>query len=418
MGSQEPKEKHFLKKIQKKLTYKKYNETYDLIQEINRSSVSLLQDLGYFQSTSFDATVHPTASISLIEKSRINEFVEIAGQQRGFPLKSGTPVKKVLTHLDLLNDSEKLYHATLLAFTDNPQKYFPTAIVKCAHFHGKRVEKPIPAQAVIKGDVFTQITGAIDFVLSKIHISVGTRKESNQAGFAYEIPREVVSEAIVNAVAHRDYNSNGSVEVRLFKDRLEISNPGRLTKELSIEKLEQDHGSYPFNPRLAEILYQTAYIERFGTGTSDIFTKVREAGLTKPEFDLSEGIKIIIWRPTDYDTGQATIHDAKHNSDHDPDHDTDHDTDQAGKIQFKQIDNLIYRLILVFDGEMSRQELMDKLELKHRPTFRINYLNPALDEGLIEMTLPDSLKSKRQKYRLTEKGRELQKRLLNEFNKL
>ena len=44
----------------------------------------------------------------------------------------------------------------------------------------------------------------------------------------YEIPREVVAEAIVNAVAHRDYTSNGSVQVMLFADRLEVWNPGRL----------------------------------------------------------------------------------------------------------------------------------------------------------------------------------------------
>lgn len=362
-----------------------------MLQEINRSFVSLLQELGYLHSMSFEAMTHPTAEISLIEKSKINEFVEIANEQRGFPLKPGTPVKKVLTHLDLLNDSSKLFNAALLTFTDNPQIYFPTAIVICAHFHGINVEKPIPAQAVIKGDIFTQINEAIDFVLSKIHVSVGTRKKSNQAGFEYEIPREVVSEAIVNAIAHRDYKSKGSVEIRLFQDRLEISNPGRLPKELSIEKLEKDHGSYPFNPRLAEILYQTAYIERFGTGTSDIFSKVSEAGLVKPEFDLSEGITIIIWRsgnqPSKYDT----------------DHETDYDTDYD-KLVYKELSNPTHRLVIILTGEMSRQELMDKLELKHKPTFRSNYLNPAQEKGLIEMTLPGKLKSKSQKYRLTEKA--------------
>ena len=52
---------------------------------------------------------------------------------------------------------------------------------------------------------------AIDFVMSKINLSVGTREHGPQAPVEYEIPREVVAEAIVNAVAHRDYNSNGSV---------------------------------------------------------------------------------------------------------------------------------------------------------------------------------------------------------------
>ena len=124
---------------------------------------------------------------------------------------------------------EKLTNSALLAFSNNPQRFFPTAIVKCAHFHGLHVQKPIPDQKVINGDVFEQVDQAIDFVLSKITMSVGMRNESNQAPLKYEIPQAVRAEAIVNAVAHRDYNSNGSVQVMLFADRLEISNPGRLT---------------------------------------------------------------------------------------------------------------------------------------------------------------------------------------------
>ena len=51
------------------------------------------------------------------------------------------------------------------------------------------------------------------------------------------------------------------------------------------------------------------------------------------------------------------------------------------------------------------------LGLKHRKTFRTNYLQPLLDAGWLEMTIPDKPRSSRQKYRLTDKGRELQKRL-------
>ena len=74
---------------------------------------------------------------------------------------------------------------------------------------------------------------------------------------AYEIPREVVAEAIVNAVAHRDYTSNGSVQVMLFADRLEVWNPGGLPPSLTLEKLRHPHGSVPGNPQLAEPLYLT-----------------------------------------------------------------------------------------------------------------------------------------------------------------
>jgi len=81
-------------------------------------------------------------------------------------------------------------------------------------------------ESLEKGTVFDLVDQAVDFVLSKINPAVGTREHSTQAPVAYEMPQEVVREAIVNAVAHRDYTSNGSLQVMLFADRLEVWNPG------------------------------------------------------------------------------------------------------------------------------------------------------------------------------------------------
>lgn len=101
-----------------------------------------------------------------------------------------------------------------------------------------------------------------------------------------------------------------------------------------------------------------------------------------------------IWRPSAQVTPIIKI-----NIDHDTDHDTDH------------VDELVRRLIMVISGPKSRQELMDSLDLKHNPNFRDNYLHPAIDAGYIEMTKPDVLKSKKQLYRLTQKGIDLKKNL-------
>ena len=74
------------------------------------------------------------------------------------------------------------------------------------------------------------------------------------APVAYELPRAAVAEAIVNAVAHRDYASNASVRVMLFSDRLEIWNPGELPVGLTPEQLRQPHASIPRNPLIADPL--------------------------------------------------------------------------------------------------------------------------------------------------------------------
>jgi Fic family protein len=65
------------------------------------------------------------------------------------------------------------------------------------------------------------------------------------------------------------------------------------------------------------------------------------------------------------------------------------------------------RLLSVLAGEMTRQQLKETLGLKDDEHFRKAYLLPALDAGLIEMTIPDKPRSGKQKYRLTEKGRQL-----------
>ncbi|MCG8572344.1 MAG: transcriptional regulator, partial [Spirochaetes bacterium] len=56
---------------------------------------------------------------------------------------------------------------------------------------------------------------------------------------------------------------------------------------------------------------------------------------------------------------------------------------------------------------LSAAEIMDKIGLTHKPSFRDNYIHPALAAGMIEMTIPDKPNSSKQKYRLTLKGKEL-----------
>ncbi len=138
---------------------------------------------------------------------------------------------------------------------------------------------------------------AIDFVMSKIAARVGTRSESAQAPVTYEIPRDVIAEGIVNAVVHRDYTSNASVQVMLFADRVEITNPGRLPESLTFESLRHSHASIPRNPLIAEPMYLTQYIERMGTGTGDMIRLCHEAGLPEPTFSYRDGFVLSIARP-------------------------------------------------------------------------------------------------------------------------
>jgi DNA-binding transcriptional regulator LsrR (DeoR family) len=85
------------------------------------------------------------------------------------------------------------------------------------------------------------------------------------------------------------------------------------------------------------------------------------------------------------------------------DQDTVQDTMQV-TVQVKE-------LIKGLDQEMDRQEIQSKLGLSNRDNFRLNYLKPALEQGFIEMTIPEKPNSSLQKYRLTILGEQLKNKL-------
>ena len=155
----------------------------------------------------------------------------------------------------------------------------------------------MPFYRIFKGALFEQVDLAVDFVLSKLNRSVGTRAESIQAPVRYEIPPEVIREAIVNAIAHRDYTLGGAVQVSVFADRVEVWNPGTLLAPLTLEGLRQPHGSVPRNLRICEALFLARYIEKYGTGTLMIIRESLAHALPEPDFAQRGGeFTIALWR--------------------------------------------------------------------------------------------------------------------------
>ena len=336
----------------------------------------------------------PRATLEDLDNRKIEKFIRRAQHERSFPLPVDTPVEEFLAHMQLMKNGE-ISNAALLAFGKNPQGFFTTAITKCARFHGLTTVKPIPAHQTFYGDVFGQVDAAVDFILSKIDISVGLRTESAQAPIGYEIPRPIVLETIVNAIVHRDYTSKASVQVMLFADRLDVFNPGYLTPKLNVEQLKTQHSSFPTNPALANLMYLAGYIERFGTGTREIFKLAKEANLKEPEYDFASGVTITIWRPK---SDTATVPNQYPTS------------TQPVPNQYPT-SREVRKIVLVLEGEMKRTQIQALLKLSDKVSFLRNYLQPAISEDFIELTIPDKPNSPKQQYRLTAKGLELQVRL-------
>ncbi len=336
----------------------------------------------------------------------MDTFLAIARHKRGYAVSPGTPLADALSHLNLLDGDAPTYAAVLL-FARAPQRFLLTSEVKCLHFHGTEVRKPIPSYQVFKGTAFELVDQAVDFVLGKLNRAVGTRAVSNDVPVDYEIPRDAVAEAVVNAIAHRDYTSHASVQVMLFSDRLEIWNPGRLPASLSFASLRRSHASVPRNPLLAEPLFLAGYIERAGTGTVDMIDLCTAAGLQPPEFRQDEGHFVqTLWRPAAPSTTQAT---------------------QQATTQDKpllsialeelavalgqpttqvttQVAEQVGKLLSAAAEPATREYLQDAVGLQNREHFRQTYLEPLLTARWMERTIPDKPTSRHQRYLRTTTG--------------
>ena len=406
-----PKMQTLVSRVQFELIRKRFDTTKELRAGIYSALVEYLAGEELIRGGPFDAAPCAQATLEDLDTGSMAQFTRTARQARGFPLPEGTPSRQFLEHLELLNDGRPT-NAAMLLFGKSPQRFLRSSEVRCAHYHGIQVAKPIPSYQIYKGTAFELIDQAVDFVLSKINRSIGTRARNARASRTYEIPAEVVTEAIVNAVAHRDYAGDGSVQVMLFSDRLEVRNPGRLPTSLTLERLREAHSSVPGNPLLAACLYQTDYIERMGTGTLDMIRRCVEVGLPEPEFAVTDAFVATIRRPAllegttgrGVSVGQARVQDGVQARVQDGVQARDHATNQQAEVDLSPRERAMLQEVSLHRA-VPAETLMKSAGYSNRTRHFRATLNRLLRDGLLARTVPDRPRSPAQKYRLTEKGR-------------
>ncbi len=400
-GARKPKMLKLVDKACSQLIRRRFGSVPELLAEVYASLVEYLEQEGLLRTAPFDGAVCRGATIADLSKAKLDEFLGRAQARRAYSVGPGTPMIDALAHLNLLDEGNPS-HAAVLLFGNDPQRWMVTSGINCLHFHGTEVLKPIPSYQVYGGTAFALIDQAVDFVMSKIDRAVGTRAESNQAPVTYEMPREAIAEAIVNAVAHRDYTSNASVQLMLFSNRLEVWNPGELPPSLTPAGLRKLHASVPHNPLVAGPLFLAGYAEKAGTGTLDMIALSRDAGLKAPEFRQDGGSFVqTLWRPAAQATAQARATG------------TTQDKALSAELLWKVAEALgiptaqAAKVLSAADAEpgKTRDELQTAADIAHREHFRKAYLEPLVAAGWLERTLPDKPTSPNQKYRLTAKGR-------------
>ena len=400
------------------LIRKRFDTREELVRRLHAALVEYLEVKELIRPDPFDALPCARAALDDLDFGRMARFIRTARQARRLPLSEDVRPMELLAHLNLLNDG-RVTNAAMLLFGNAPQQFLISSEIECAHFHGTEVVKPIPLCQVYKGAAFNLVDKAVDFALGRIALAAGVPTTSSGDPVTSEIPKEVVTEAIVNAVAHRDYRSNNRVQVRLFADRLEVWNPSRLSPLLPLEKLRVAHGSAPTNPLLAGSLYLAKYIEQMGTGTLEMIRRCSKSGLPEPEFSVADGFVTTFRRApladrvtvqpespskSDLMPGQSDGHTGtRPESNAQLESRPEMQPESNPKSRSRSLKSRVFSLLV--DGPMSKSELSRSLGQKQVSGQLNKVVRRLVTDETVEYAVPDKPRSQLLKYRLTDKGR-------------
>ena len=273
------------------------------------------------------------------------------------------------------------------------RKFTVSGDVACALFLGTDKVHILDRQS-LSGDIYSMIDGTVAYILSKINLKLIIKHVKREE--RPELPEEALREAVVNALAHRDYRSTANVQIYIFKDRVEIVSPGGLPAGMTEEALGTK--SVPRNPLLFGVLHRMSAVEHIGSGIMRIRRVCEEYGVETPELQVSpHWFTVIFRRPSSKPTaegngGTPPVGTEKAN--------VRHQDGTKLALSKHQVD-----ILTLCENAQPLTAIMAIMKRKDRSKFRNSILAPLLEHGLLTMTIPDKPRSSRQQYSTTGKGR-------------
>ncbi|MBU4312415.1 MAG: DUF4062 domain-containing protein [Candidatus Omnitrophica bacterium] len=275
--------REFLNEIKASFIYKRFNTVEKLETQVLNSLISFLDDKGELSHGPFDKAICRDADYSAIDEKVVKDYL----QNRAIKLKVSVPkisIKKFLVKTLKVAKEENgricPTNTAILFFGKDPYEYISHHEIRIARFRGTTRSEFIDSQE-IRGPIYKMLDEV------EIFFKRNTRLANKIVEFKRvdipEYPYEAIREAIINAIAHRDYKRRGApVMVAIFDDRVEVRNPGGLLPGLNIKKLEGNHQTR--NEVICKIFHETLDMEKFGTGIGKMKRLMKEHGLSAPQF--------------------------------------------------------------------------------------------------------------------------------------
>jgi ATP-dependent DNA helicase RecG len=235
------------------------------------------------QGKHWDSVPVPGTAINDIDSNALENFRSMARKnQRIKPEDLKDTNEHLLSKLQLV-ETDKLKRAGVLLFYSDPEQYISGAYIKIGYFES---DDDLIYQDEIHGNIFMQIERLLDLMFTKyikqnISYDGATRIET------FEYPFNAIREAILNAIAHKDYSMSTPIQISVYPDKIIFWNPGQLPDQWTIENLLIKHPSIAYNPDIANTLFRCGYIESWGRGTLKMINECKEIGVPSPKYEFN-----------------------------------------------------------------------------------------------------------------------------------
>lgn len=363
--------------IEETLTSTNRQADRELIAELRRS----------VEGASFDEMPMPELTL---------DDLDLAAAQKLFGETRLLTEAKLLTLRLLCRHQGKLVptKGAVLLFGKERLMHFPDAWVQCGRFFGTE-----------KIDIFDHIEidqplpKALDEIMLflKKHAYRGADLSEVRRKDVWSIPLSILREVVINALVHTDYSQRGApIRVVFLDDRIEIENPGILLSGLTLEDMKQGTSKIRNNV-IARVFRELRLTEQWGTGVQRIFAEAAELGLAEPRM-TEIGMRVRFSVPLITPIVLKQVEQAGEQV-------TEQVTEQVSAQVDEQVSEQVSNILHACgNSPKSKLELLSSAGLSNAYLNYKRHIVPLLEQGLLEMTLPDKPNSRLQKYRLTEKG--------------
>ena len=179
-----------------------------------------------------------------------------------------------------LKENDFLKRAAILLFHSNPEIFVTGSYIKIGFFE---TDDDLKFQDEIHGNLIEQIEKTMDLLFTKYIKAIISYEGINRVE-KFEYPKDAVREALLNAIAHKDYSGGVPIQISVYSDKIIFWNEGQLPENWTVKNLLEKHASRPYNPDIANALFRSGYIESWGRGTIKIIRECKLAGIPEPVF--------------------------------------------------------------------------------------------------------------------------------------